>query len=184
MHVSTEKKISTANKPCIEDQTYSFFKCTESYFSKQRGCQYPWNVYKDLDIRVCTNYSEIYSVPYTFDKDKGFTRETFSESERLLRTRNKCPPPCFLNKYSLKFQSWRGDPDNNETSLQIVFEDFITVHKEEYLSCDMTCIVGEVGGNLGFFLGGSILLGFDIVFGWITKIFESVYRKMDHRIFS
>ena len=175
----TEKRLSTVKKPCADDETYSFYKCTESYFYEQRGCQYPWNVYKDLNIKICTN-SEIYSIPYLKDRDQGYLRETFSQSERLLRTRNRCPPPCSIQHYDVVLESWLHNSDPNSTSLQIAFENFITHHKEEYLGCDRTCIIGEVGGNLGLFLGGSFLLGLDIVFGLITKIIEVVCNKIRH----
>ena len=37
------------------------------------------------------------------------------------------------------------------------FKNYQFQFKEEYLVCDYTCLIGEVGGNLGFFLGGSVL---------------------------
>ena len=165
--ITTEKRLSTTQRPCVEDPNYNYFKCIESYFYEQRGCQYPWNVYEDLNLRVCTN-SEIYSIPYFKDRSKGYKRHLWSKSHFILMTRNKCPPPCSMNHYDVVFEDWnlRGDEFNTEslkTSLQIAFEDFISTHKEEYLSCDTACILGEVGGNLGFFLGGSILLGLDAV---------------------
>lgn len=38
------------------------------------------------------------------------------------------------------------------------FKAFNFQYDEEYILCDWTCLVGETGGNLGFFLGGSIFL--------------------------
>ena len=40
----------------------------------------------------------------------------------------------------------------------------------------MTCVIGEIGGNLGFFLGGSLLLILTIVMDYTTKAIESVYK--------
>ena len=43
------------------------------------------------------------------------------------------------------------------------FKNFQFTYEEEYIVCDWTCLLGEIGGNLGFFLGGSILTCLDIV---------------------
>ena len=50
------------------------------------------------------------------------------------------------------------------------FPDFQFTHREEYPACDATCIFGELGGNLGLFLGGSILLGLDLLLEYAAKI--------------
>jgi len=50
--------------------------------------------------------------------------------------------------------------------------------EEEYLICDRSCLIGEIGGNLGFFLGGSLFTGFD----YILKCFMSIYHKFDKAV--
>ena len=55
-------------------------------------------------------------------------------------------------------------------SFQVAFADFSFRAASEYLACEWTCIVGELGGNLGFFLGGSILLALDLFFTGIRRI--------------
>ena len=149
----------------------------ESYFYKQRGCQYLWNVYEELDIPICTNFTEIHYVIHNLDRNKGYRRENFPEYERTMITKKECLPPCFVTHYATKFERWARKSIPNR-SVQIAFSDFVFHHKEEYLSCDTTCIIGELGGNLGFFLGGSILLVLDIIMNWITKMCAYLYKKM------
>ena len=43
------------------------------------------------------------------------------------------------------------------------FKNFRVTNQEEYVVCNWTCLIGELGGNLGFFLGGSILMYYDLL---------------------
>ena len=172
--ITVEKKLSTAEKPCNEDLSYDFFKCVESYFYKQNGCQFPWNVYKDLDLPVCSNYTGVYNILNYGDRTKGHWRNWFTHFERTLKTNMECLPPCFTTKYKTvlrKWQDWRQG-----RSLQVLLSDFSITHNEEYLACDTTCIIGEIGGNLGFFLGGSLLLILTMLTDYGTIAIESIYK--------
>ena len=40
-------------------------------------------------------------------------------------------------------------------------KNFRQEERQEILVCDLSCAVGEVGGNLGLFLGGSVLMYVD-----------------------
>ena len=173
----SQKKLSTTKKPCLDDKSYNLFKCMETHYSEQRGYQFPWNANKDLNIRICNNYSEIFSTRNLFDRDKGYLRKDFSYAEHLRRGKNKCMQPCSQHHYEIKFERWAPFAAEGFVSLQIAFEEFTVVHTEEYLNCEITCIIGEVGGNLGFFLGGSILLGIDIIFTW----FKGIAARMSFR---
>ncbi len=54
--------------------------------------------------------------------------------------------------------------DNNASWVaQVWFKNFFFSYEEEYLICDWTCLIAEFGGNLGFFLGGSLLALIDLV---------------------
>ena len=167
--------MSTKEKPCIEDPEYDYYKCIESYFYRQRGCQYPWNVYTHLNVPICTNYSEIKALLESTDPNMGYGREWFTTSERTTRTKMECPPPCHVTIYNLRFEKWnmRG----SGKSLQIALSDFTIVTREEYLACDSTCVIGEIGGNLGFYLGGSLIFCLDIIIEYGSKILEFLCRR-------
>ena len=170
--VSTQKRISTTETKCEDDPEYNFFQCTEDYYSEKRKCQFPWNVNNNSDVKICRKFSELSSVQWQFSQniDTGAGREMFKLSEILLKKGNQCPPPCFLKKYLLQFEEWARFSTADKLSLQIALDGFLINHEEEYFNCDTTCIIGELGGNLGFFLGGSILLGLDMIFKGFRKI--------------
>ena len=112
-----------------------------------------------------------------YDKDKGYYRKGFSYAEHLRRANNNCLQACMQHEYQIEFEAWADFIEESFISLQIAFEDFTVLYTEEYPACNFTCIIGEVGGNLGFFLGGSILLGVDIILGWITKVASKISRR-------
>ena len=55
---------------------------------------------------------------------------------------------------------------------------FTIEHQEEYLECDSTCVIGDIGGNIGFFLGASILFGLDVIFEKVQILLAKI--KMTH----
>ncbi len=59
---------------------------------------------------------------------------------------------------------------NSEWVVHLWFQSFLFTHETEYVVCDWTCLLGEVGGNLGFFLGGSIL-------GYVDAVMRTRWRK-------
>jgi len=76
-------------------------------------------------------------------------------------------------KYDVKIDAqWHY---NGARQIQIKLSDSMISYKEEYLGCDMTCIIGEFGGNLGFFLGGSLLIGLDIILQYFAKALQTAY---------
>ena len=179
----TKKKISTSKIPCNEEKDYSFFRCIEDFYAERRGCQFPWNIDNSSNINICKKYSEISSVLLNFfNRDTGAKRETFRLSDILMNAGKHCARPCLLKKFEVKFDRWSlMDQDKSinkpTTSLKIVLDGFVIKHEEEFLKCDSTCIIGEVGGNLGFFVGGSILLGIDILFMGINEIATRLRKK-------
>ena len=66
-------------------------------------------------------------------------------------------------------------------SLKIVFDNFVVEQREEFLACDTTCVIGELGGNLGFFLGGSILALFDLFVQYCTKFLKNFIFLNSHQ---
>ena len=103
--ISTQRKISTKRMPCDNDPKYNFFKCAEDYYSRKRGCQYPWNFNKNSNITICKKYSDFSPLFWHFNQnvDTGAGRENFKLSEILLEKGMHCPPPCFLKEYLIEF---------------------------------------------------------------------------------
>ena len=63
-------------------------------------------------------------------------------------------------------------------SFQIAFADFAFRSESEYVACGWTCIVGELGGNLGFFLGGSIIFAIDLIIEYIGRLANIVKMRL------
>ena len=78
---------------------------------------------------------------------------------------------------AFQFEKWAWFSEAKPVSLQVALDGFTIYHEEEFYKCDSTCILGELGGNLGFFLGGSILLGLDIIFNGIRRVSEKQMFK-------
>ena len=81
------EQLSTAKQPCIKNPGYHSYKCYESHFSKKRGCQYPWNIYNDLNVTVCSNYGTIEMLMYR--NDLGLSREKLDAYKRFEQTELK-----------------------------------------------------------------------------------------------
>ena len=159
---------------CNGDPNYDHFKCVESYFYKQRECQYPWNPYKDSKLPICEKFVDLKRHIRNQLREFGAYRQWYTNAERSSGTQNQCPLPCTITSYDLRYLIQR---EGSGKSLKISFSDFRVEQKAEYLSCDKTCIIGEVGGNLGFFLGGSILIFFDILMAQIDRIERFAHGK-------
>ena len=180
MHAREERKISTKSFPCNSDSSYDFYQCIESYFFKKRGCQYPWNVYKNLNLSVCNGYNDVQLMMGSYDRNMGYERVNFTNFERAKRTKGECLPPCRNIIFDTEVEKW--NMDGSRRSLQIAFSSFNFVSRNEYIACGWSCVIGELGGNLGFFLGGSILFAIDIIMEYISKLGKLIRNKIQTNI--
>ena len=96
----------------------------------------------------------------------------------LYRDMSGCPMPCKVSSYKINYSYSKTASkvlqvldEGADWILVIFFKNFNYKEEKEYLVCDFTCLVGEVGGNLGFFLGGSILL-------YINMILDPIVLKL------
>ena len=81
--------------------------------------------------------------------------------------KSNCRLPCTTTNYDFEYSFINvRHPGLNDLEADFVitlwFKNFRFEYSEEYVVCDWTCLVGEVGGNFGFFLGGSVLAVFDL----------------------
>ena len=172
-------KRNTQDRPCIVDSNYNYYKCVESFFYDKFRCQYPWNTYQDLHLPVCNNLTTIKNSAYTVNRENGKEREYYSNLQRAVYTKNKCLVPCHVTRYFLRYETLKNHNNNKgqrQRSITITFDHFLIEHKDEYPACDITCIIGELGGNFGFFLGGSILACYDLIVLAISRMIDSVRR--------
>ena len=178
--MTKQHKISSKGQPCNDDPKYNYYECFESHFYKKRKCQYPWNVYPSLNLTVCENFTETEDLILNKERNFGYNRYTFGHSERLATTEMQCPPPCKYTRFHLEYVPWEVGDQNlgiKFKSIQIGFSNFMIVNSKEYYKCDFACIIGQLGGNLGFFLGGSILAAMDFIIECVFKLIQIVGQK-------
>ena len=179
--------MNTKSRPCTDDPSYDFYHCVESFFYEQHGCQYPWNTFKGLDTPICSNITHILNMVNVWDRSKGLQRNEYSNIQRMDYTKNKCVLPCTDTRYSVIYKNNEEEMEHQRTidnniqtkgkyTLVISFDNFLFEHRDEYLGCDTNCIVGELGGNLGYFLGGSILAFLDLVIIHAAKLASKINR--------
>ena len=187
MSVKTITEMNTKSHPCITNPDYNFYKCVETFFYQQQGCQFPWNSFKALDTPICSNLTYMNEIANEADRCKGSDRDEYSNLQRIEYTMGKCVLACNNTIYRLnyinnqeemkRFRSWNPLLNEGNYSLVISLENFLIEHRAEYLACDTTCIVGELGGNLGYFLGGSLLALFDIIVMYISKAWAKLWEQ-------
>lgn len=172
--------ISSEDEPCNDEPDYNYYECFESFFYQKRKCQYPWNVYPNLNVSVCNSFEDTERMLLDKDRNFGYNRYDFDHSERMTRTKNQCPRPCKYTEFNLKYRPWDVSTEKGGfryKSIQIGFSNFRTVYRKQYYSCDMFCVLGQLGGNLGFFLGGSILAGIDLIISAVAILLQIAERK-------
>ena len=124
--------------------------------------------FPELKVKVCENISE------TIDKlgpEQEWSQPYWSTVERSIKS--GCLQPCTTTQYGLRY-SYTGIHDSADISAFLWFKNFKFKYEEEYIVCDWTCLIGEIGGNFGFFLGGSILALYD-------SLFHNTHLKFLHR---
>ena len=164
----------------MENRDYNFHQCVEHFFYKQHECQYPWYSNEKFGIPICSNLTVLKDLINLHNRDNGMDRDLYSNLQRIKYTKHGCQMPCEIVRYMLKYENNEeemGMDKYRETkeatdkySLVISYENFMIERREEFAACDRNCIIGELGGNLGFFLGGSILAFFDVVIIHFSKL--------------
>ena len=111
--------------------------------------------------------------------DLGHYRFLMSPYKRLTATEGECPFPCVGTIYNVEVKEWEHGGSGH--SLQISLDNLAISTEVQQLSCDITCIIGEFGGNLGFFLGGSLLFGFNAIAKYFSRALENMYMTWQNR---
>ena len=101
----------------------------------------------------------------SYDPNMGYRRDKFTPFEQMTRTNGTCTPPCANTIYDVKFE--RLSLGGEGRSFQVAFPDFSFKSGSEYVACGYACIIGELGGNMGFFLGGSLMFVIDLVIEYV-----------------
>lgn len=138
--------------------------CFENENSRRRGCQKPWNHFNDSKIPVCTDIKQTVQL---LGREQEWSQPFWSTIERSQKS--GCHQPCTKTKYRIQYSYIDDGDTNTDFPIYIWFKNFKFQYDEEYVVCDWTCLIGEIGGNFGFFLGGSILAMYDVLYTVVER---------------
>ena len=144
-------------------------------------------MYPNLNYSVCNQFERTEKMILDKDRNFGYNRYSFDHSERMTRTQMQCPRPCKFTKFHLDYRPWEIPYDAEGfkfKSIQIGFSNFRLVYQKQYFACDMFCVLGQLGGNLGFFLGGSILAVIDLIICGVSTLLQMTERKKNKSNYS
>ena len=60
--VNHRKNLNREEKPCVQDEGYSIYRCTEEFIRKEIGCSSPWDLHNDDEMKKCTTNEDINSL--------------------------------------------------------------------------------------------------------------------------
>ncbi|XP_059098081.1 uncharacterized protein LOC131892296 [Tigriopus californicus] len=156
--------LSKDDRICTNDEVnYVFGDCVKKKFDTWRGCQAPWDFKSTSPLPVCNNIRNISRLfsSMTPESDADISQSFYSTLGLSLHT--QCSLPCTVSKFEPHISSypppdWYKWMDNGaDWIVYLWFKNYQFQYDTEYVVCDSTCLLGEIGGNLGFFLGGSVL---------------------------
>ena len=144
------EKMKTPDNPCVEDPSYSFTRCIKKYTRKKTNCKFYVHLSEDQ-----TNV----------DCDEGAFMEYMELLIRMKQSRisdiqeeTGCYPKCNVVQYSYELDkkdlNWAA---NWTAEVFIQPKSSILEKTKEYYSFGINDLISNIGGNLGLFLGWSIL---------------------------
>ena len=109
LRVTKHVKINRKEKPCNENESYSFTKCVMESLSQKVGCRLEWNLIDDSSLSTCSSMEQISKI------EKLYLSLTMLQQSSIVNLTG-CDVPCSFMEYSLV-----GDPfyRSNEFGLGI-----------------------------------------------------------------
>ena len=150
--IFTLNKISTINskrRPCIEGNNYSFTECVQNFAVKETKCNIGYfEVNKDQELCSRENFFQYFKLLIWIKHSR--LSEVIEESG--------CYPKCKMSQYSFETIHKRSSWTSNWTAeVYIQPKSSIVEFSTEYYTFDGNDLLGNIGGNLGLFLGWSFL---------------------------
>ena len=166
--VKAVEKLSTEDKPCIEDPEYSFTKCLQNFLVKKSNCDVNFLAKNNIDQTNSCSGPKFYLYFAELIKLK-------QEKISKVQTDSGCYPKCKTMQFSYEKNqrtlSWKP---NWTSEVFIQPKSSVVEYSTEFYSFDLNDLISSVGGNLGLFLGWSFLtfveaLSFLIIISQIHK---------------
>ena len=143
-------KISSNEKPCVANNDYSFTQCLFDYASKKTNCTIDIKRKSNADVFSCLNDE--------FQRYSKLLVELKRGKISKVKRDSGCYPKCSYSKYSYELAEQTMDWNSNWTSeVYIQAKSSEVEYLIEYRNFDANDLISSIGGNLGLFLGWSLL---------------------------
>ena len=142
--------LNTKKDPCIEKKDYSFTKCLQEYVRKETNCNLEFFTKKKVRTFDCKKED--------FFLFFGLLTKLKQDSLLKVQKRSGCHPKCksvhYFYDVEKSIMTWKSN-----YSSQVFVEPLSDVVEvsSEYYEFDRNDLISSVGGNLGLFLGWSLL---------------------------
>ena len=184
------KSLSTTETPCYETLYFGKKSCIENEainkFLDKSGCILPWMKLLKPKAELCTVQDQKYNEAFQeyLCNMNEISPQIYNETEfeRLCHFKNELSEKCQNIRSCkeieiLKSGLGRTYRWNNNSQLNLKWENPRIMYVEEFVSYDFHNFIGEVGGFFGLFLGFSFTSLF-VVFEWIQRKMKTRDKKM------
>ena len=122
------------------------------------GCNLPWVRFKNESQEIC-------------QKDTDY-KAYFKATQTLQKKITDLPPECKQSSWTLTnfFEERNRDYPNTEYTWQFLGQDLRVTIEEESYQYGFTNFIGDFGGYLGLFLGGSFMEIFVMLEDFMKKL--------------
>ena len=176
--ISQYKFLDTPERPCSSQTDYCFKNCVNDLRMTTRDWQDPWNYNKEINKTMSTNKTQILEF-YDYDRN-GHTLKAMHEiiykSKKELQNIG-CALPCNRSEINLQYTyiprekidtNWKNE--DFDWAISVWAKNFEINYNTEIKVCDDTCLLGEVGGTIGLYLGVSCISLVDLVVVCIRRL--------------
>ena len=142
--------MNRANRPCEQSPNYSFTKCLQKFAKSETNCQVDLNEFDQDQDQNCTKENFL----HYFDLLIQLKQIPISS----LIKRSGCLQKCKTIQYPVETRLQKSNWTSNWTAeVYVQPKSNLVEHSTEYLFYDINDLLSSFGGNLGLFLGWSIL---------------------------
>ena len=150
-------QINTQTNKCISKEWMKLDYIMYTSITQMIGCNLPWVRFKNESQGICQTETDYQAY--------------FNANKALQRKISDFPPECRRNAWSVTHFHEERDRDYPDTEYHFQFlgQDLrVTIEEEDY-QYSFSDFIGDFGGYLGLFLGGSIIGLFEIAEKFMEK---------------
>ena len=138
------------NRPCEQNPNYSFTKCLHHFAQSETNCRVDLNQFDQDQDQNCKNKN--------FRHYFNLLIELKQVPISTVIKRSGCLQKCKTAQFSVEIKEQKSNWTSNWTAeVYVQPKSNLIQYSTEYLFYDLTDLLSSFGGNLGLFLGWSIL---------------------------